>query len=243
MCEPIFKKSTYEVDCNQSVVTLGSNEEMQYAHYFSITCTEGIVKNLTILANGLVYKNEYMNIQGFYPDEPKRVTRWYCEGESSSGSPEEPLCYGDKVYLYTNDTKKKHWAYPRLISQQLAADETTPLPQPAAKPPLQQAAATKPLVPLQQQPAAVKWQISWNDGTLPPKVSKDNIIIKSVSGDSPDMVSTVTVYKKDIGWMVTGSILIALVIILLIVLIILSYYISRVWKIKLKDFVIYKNSY
>ena len=216
MCEPI-NNLHYEFDCYQTVTTLGKTEELQYMHYFSLVSTKGMLKNIVIHSDKTIFGDEYILLQGFYPNESKRITRWVINYTSNHKKDvQEPLCYGDRIHLYDTHDKQKIWSYPnKLISLPLTEDSQD----------------------------TTEWQVCWNDGKLPPKISSNNIIIKEkVIEKNETKETTITVYKKDIGWMVAGSVLIALVIVLLIVLIILSYYISRVWKLKLKDFIIPKKS-
>ena len=208
MCQPI-NEINYEYDCHYSLTTLSKNEAIQYGHYFSLASEEGTIKDLIISSEENVFFNQYVLILGFFPEEPKRISRWYVKQSSSqnTGNVQEPICYGDRVFLYDTDEYKNLWTYPRDITATPSTD------------------------------SLCEWQFCWNDGKLPPKVSRDNIIISEKS-DTVENDTTVTVYKKDIGWMVASSILIVLVIILIIILIVLSYYINKVWKIKLKDFII-----
>ena len=212
MCQPI-NKLDYKHYCYETLVTLGKKENVQYLHYFSLVCTKGISKNLIILSDGPIFSNEYIFLYGFYPDEPKRLTKWFITYSSSlNKNIQNPLCYGDRVYLYDSDRCENIWAFPnKLITKNISKEEVC------------------------------EWQISWNDGTLPPKVNPENFIVKEEKSLKNKQETTITVYKKDLSWMIAGSILIALVVIMLVVLIILSYYISRVWKIKLKDFIINKK--
>ena len=208
MCQPI-NKINYEHDCHHSLTTLSKNEAIQYGHYFSLASEEGTIKDLIISSEENVFFNQYIIILGFFPKEPKRISRWYIKQSSSQNTSnvQEPICYGDRVFLYDTDECKNLWTYPRDITTLSLFSSSS------------------------SSTLMGEWQFCWNDGKLPPKVSNDNIIISEKS----DIIdhknnTTITIYKKDIGWIVAGSILIVLVIILIIVLIVLSYYISNVWK-------------
>ncbi len=210
MCTPITNID-YEHDCNQAIVTQKKEESLQYSHLFSLVSNQGMIKNLIVISDDILFTNQYVIIKGFFENEPERITRWYITRwkEDIKGE-QEPVCYGDKIKLYSSNEMYQQWTYPRKI--ELSNEENE----------------------------LFYWQVCWNDGKLPPKVSSNFVIKKEKELGEKIKETTITVYRKDLGWMVAGSVLIALVVLLIIVLIVLSYYISRVWKIKLNDFIIKK---
>lgn len=206
MCTPI-NKIDYDYDCNQTLQVLRKDEKLQYIHLFSLVCSEGTIKNLIILSEDIVFPEQYIIVKGFFEQEPERITRWFVKrvaldtpnkdlSEPTHKDLSKPTHKGSQEPLCYGDTIKLYDTSELKNSWQYPRNTST---------------------------KGTEFQLCWNDGKVPPKVSSTNNIVIKQEKSPTIKETTVTVYKKDIGWLVAGSVLIALVVILLIIVIALLY--------------------